>query len=44
MSNVKKFFGTKKEFNQMAMFSVSGLSLSLGLVFTCGVQFAGQWL
>jgi hypothetical protein len=44
MSNVKKFLGTKKEFNQTALFSLSGLSLSLALVFTCGVQFAGQWL
>jgi hypothetical protein len=44
MANVKKFFGTKKEFNQTALFSVGGLSLSLALVFTCGVQFAGQWL
>jgi hypothetical protein len=44
MSNVKKFFGSKREFNQTALFSVSGLSMSLTLVFACGLQMAGQWL
>ena len=44
MSNVKKFFVSKREFNQTALFSVSGLSMSLTLVFACGLQMAGQWL
>jgi hypothetical protein len=44
MSNVKKFFGSKREFNQMALFSVSGLSLSLMLVYAYDLQMAGQWL
>ena len=44
MSNVKKFFGSKREFNQTALFSVGGLSMSLTLVFACGLQMAGQWL
>jgi hypothetical protein len=31
-------------FNQVAMFSVAGLAMSLALAFTCDLQIAAQWL
>jgi hypothetical protein len=31
-------------FNQIALFSVAGLSMSLTLVFAYDLQMAGQWL
>lgn len=34
---------TVKQFNQIAMFSVAGLSMSLALVLTFHLQIAAQW-
>jgi hypothetical protein len=47
MSNVKRILCSSLEcnlFNQIALFSMTGLCLSLALVFTCDVGIAGQWL
>jgi hypothetical protein len=47
MSNVRQLFCSKMEcslFNQIALFSVAGLSMSLTLVFAYDLQMAGQWL
>jgi len=44
---MSKLFGTKLErnlFNQVAMFSVAGLSMSLALVFTYNLQIGAAWL
>jgi hypothetical protein len=44
---MSKFFSSKAEyslFNQIAAFSVGGLSLSMVLVFAYDLQMAGQWL
>jgi hypothetical protein len=47
MSNVRQLFCSKLEcnlFNQIAMFSVTGLSISLALVLTYNLQIGTQWL
>ena len=44
MSNVKRILCSNLEFNQIALFSVTGLGLSLVLAFTCNVGIAAQWL
>jgi hypothetical protein len=44
---MSKFFASKIEynlFNQIALFSVSGLSLSLMVVYAYDLQMTGQWL
>jgi hypothetical protein len=44
MSNVKRAFCSNLEFNQIALFSVTGLCLSLALALTCNLGTAVQWL
>jgi hypothetical protein len=44
---MSKFFSSKTEysrFNQIALFSIAGLSMSMTLVFAYDLQMAGQWL
>ena len=47
MYSIKRILCTKLEcglFNQIALFSAAGLSLSLMLAMVCDLQLAGQWL
>jgi hypothetical protein len=41
---MSKLFGSSSLFNQVALFSVTGLSMSLALVFTYNLQIGAQWL
>ena len=46
MSNVKRIVCSSLEcnlFNQIALFSVTGLCLSLATIFICNVGIAEQW-
>jgi hypothetical protein len=44
MSNVKRILCSSLEFNQIALFSMTGLGLSLALAFTCNLGIAAQWI
>jgi len=44
MAMVKQIFGSNSRFSQIAMFSVSGLSMSMALVFHYNLQIAAMWL
>jgi hypothetical protein len=46
MSSIKILWAHPERnlFNQIAMFSVSGLAMSLALVFACDLQIPAQWL
>ena len=46
MSTIKIMWAQPERnlFNQIAMFSVAGLTMSLALAFTCDLQVAAQWL
>jgi hypothetical protein len=47
MTTVRKIFGAKSEsglFNQIALFSSAGLSISLALVLAYDLQIVDQWL
>jgi hypothetical protein len=47
MATINKFLKTNPErnlFDQIAMFSVAGLAMSLALAFTCDLQIVSQWL
>jgi hypothetical protein len=44
MSKVKQLFGSNSLFAQVAVFSVAGLSMSLGLVLNYNLQIGTPWL
>jgi hypothetical protein len=47
MSSINKFLWANPErnlFNQIAVFSVAGLAMSLALAFACDLQIAAQWI
>ncbi len=47
MATINKFLKVDSErnlFNQIAVFSVAGLAMSLALAFTCDLQIVAQWI
>jgi hypothetical protein len=47
MASINKFLWANPErnlFNQIALFSVGGLAMSLALIFACNLQIPTQWL
>jgi hypothetical protein len=47
MSSITKFLWANPDrglFNQIAMFSLAGLSMSVALVLTCNIQMSAQWI
>ena len=44
MAKVKQIFGANSRFNQVAFFSVAGLTMSLGLILTYNLQIGSMWI
>jgi hypothetical protein len=47
MATINNFLWANPErnlFNQIAVFSMAGLAMSLTLAFTCDLQIAAQWI